>query len=377
VSYLDLNVVQIDLTAIAHNMAQLKGCLRKPTTGLMPVVKSDGYGHGMCEVARVAAKNGATALAVFDIKEAVLLRQAGFNVPILLISGILPEDSDIAVAYGLTVGVTDIAILNVLESACNGLDKTVRIHLKIDTGMSRMGLSETELSYILQRIHMWRHLEFEGIYSHIACADCVEHSLNEIQLRRFSQAREMFIAHLGRTPFSHMANAAAATLIPDTQFDAIRPGIAVYGGYPSQQQYLHSVLDLKPAMSYYSRIIAIREVEAGVSVSYGARFAVTKPSRLAVVPVGYDCGYMRTMSGKAQVIVRGRRCQVAGTICMRSMMVDVTDIVNVSIGDKVTLLGGDQNDRITIEEMAGWAGTINYELLCLLGTRNRRIYKER
>lgn len=375
-SFSDLNVIEIDLSAIAHNITQLKSCLLRLDTGIMPVVKSDGYGHGMVEVARVAVKSGATALAVFDVKEAVTLRKAGFDVPILLISGILPEDVEAVVAHGITVGVPDVKILNELEVVCKRIDKRAKVHLKIDTGMSRMGLTESELFFVLQNVSMWQHVAIEGLFSHMACADCIEHPLNAMQIERFNQACKAFEVHLGIKPFAHLANAAAAVLLPETQHDAIRPGIAIYGAYPVDANYLQNILQFKPAMSFCSRIVALREVESGASVSYGARFAATKPAKLAVVPVGYDCGYMRAMSGKAHALVRGRRCRVAGTICMRSMMLDVTDVPDVAVGDAVTLLGGDGQNRITIEEMASWAGTINYELLCLLGTRNKRVYKE-
>ena len=371
-SYQDLNRVEIDLAAISFNLRAIKGLLG-PGVGIIAVVKSDAYGHGMAEVAeRLLSAGGVSALAVFDINEAARLRETGVGAPILLLSGAPPGDEEGCLELGLICGVHCRSMLDSLELKARKSGKTALVHLKIDTGMGRMGFAVEEFLDIVKGRGRWPHIEMSGLYSHLSSADEPDDPLNREQLEAFA-----FMLQRSRkmewTPrVAHLANSAGIVHFKDAHFDAVRPGLAIYGAYPGGASM--DRIKLEPAMSLKSKVISVRRLPAGTPVSYGHSFVTNRASDVAVVPIGYDDGYSRALSGRAEVLIRGRRLPVLGRICMKSMMVDVTDVPGVSPGEDVVLLGRQGDGEITIEELAVLAGTISYELLCLLGTRNKRYF---
>ncbi len=370
---LNSNRVCVDLDALEKNLQALKECLASPSTGIMAVVKSDAYGHGLLEVSRALESLGVWGLGISEIEEAFALREAGVSLPIVLLSGICPGTEDDVVHLNLITGVPDLHTLNMLERAASRADRHIQVHIKVDTGMGRFGLTADELEMVSRSLASWPHLKFSGLYSHLSAADDPEDLFTQEQIKRFRAMLDT-IRSAGWNPrFIHLANSAGLIHFPETHFNLVRPGIALYGSYPGRSS--EDSVSLQPVMSFKSRIISIRDVPAGYPVSYGHTWHTERASRIAVIPVGYDDGYLRSLSSKARVIIRGKLCPVIGRICMKAMMVDVTGVDNLYMGDEVILLGSQEGMSVRAEELAGWADTISYELLCLLGTRNRRYFK--
>ncbi len=369
------NYIKIDLKAIEHNFRTLKSLLVDTRVGIIAVVKSDAYGHGMLEVSQVLERTGAWGFGISEIEEAIALRNGGIDLPILLMAGLPPGAEREALALDLTPGITDLASLDRLESVAAREDKTCKIHLKVDTGMGRMGFLPNELFEIVRDLGRWPHLRPEGLYSHLSSADDPSDTFNETQLNTFASVLKE-VRGMGWSPLLvHLANSAGLIHFPSAHYDLVRPGLAIYGSYPGPQS--RKLLELRPAMSFYSKIVAVRHLPKGASVSYGHSFHTRSPSRVAVVPVGYDDGYLRSLSNRAWVLIRERRCPVIGRICMKAFMVDVSMLEGVRPGEEVVLLGRQGIEAITAEELAQWGNTISYEILCLLGTRNKRFFKRR
>lgn len=377
-SYQNLNRIEIDIAALSHNFKALK-LIAGQTTDVIAVVKSDAYGHGLVEVAAQLALDGASTFAVFDINEAAILRRAGITTPILLLSGIASGDEEGCLELGLICGVTSSPMLDALEREAKGRGKKAHVHLKVDTGMGRVGFDDKGLFCIVRERGRWPHIEMQGLYSHLSSADEPDDPVNKGQIAAFSQMIEGVRSIGWRPKIVHLANSAGLIHFHEARFNAVRPGLALYGAYPGEES--KGRILLKPVMGLQSRVISVKCLPRGATVSYGHTFVTRRASEIAVIPVGYDDGYPRALSGRTQVLIRGRRLPVVGRICMKSMMVDVTDLNGVSPGEEVVLLGRqwahDGTDEITIEELAGRAGTISYELLCLLGTRNRRYFIKR
>jgi alanine racemase len=371
-SYKDLNRIEIDLAALSHNFRALKS-MAGWSTGVIAVVKSDAYGHGLIEVARQLTLDGTSAFAVFDLYEAAILRKAGITAPILLLSGIAPGDEEGCLELGLICGVTSSPMLDALEREAKRRGKKACVHLKTDTGMGRVGFDKKELFCIVKGRERWPDIDMLGLYSHLSSADEPDDPVNKAQISAFRHMIEE-VERIGWHPeVIHLANSAGLIHFQDARFNAVRPGLALYGGYPGKNSI--GRIRLEPVMGLKSRVISVKRLPSGAAVSYGHTFVTGRASEIAVIPVGYDDGYPRALSGKAEVLIRGRRLPVLGRICMKSMMVDVTDINGAAPGEEVVLLGRQGDDEITIEELAGKAGTISYELFCLLGTRNRRHFK--
>lgn len=371
--YQDLNRIVIDLAALSHNLAALKS-MAGPETGVIAVVKSDAYGHGLVDVAgRLAMDVGVSAFAVFDLNEAVILRESGITAPVFLLSGIAPGDEKGCIDLGLICGVTSYDMLDMLEREANIRGKKALAHLKVDTGMGRIGFDEKGFFSVVNGRGRWPHIEMRGLYSHLSSADEPDDPVNKVQIATFHRMIDG-VRRIGWRPeVIHLANSAGLIHFADARFNAVRPGLALYGAYPGESS--RRCIRLKPVMAFKSRVISVKRLPQGAGVSYGHTFVTGRPSEIAVIPVGYDDGYPRSLSGRAEVLIRGRRMPVVGRICMKSMMVDVTDMNGVSPGEDVAILGRQGDDEITIEELAALAGTISYELLCLLGTRSRRHFK--
>ena len=366
------NKVEIDLEALEHNFRVLEALLSGSGARMLAVVKSDAYGHGIVEVSKALEALGAWGFGISEIEEGHILRDAGISSPILLMSGLCPGTEDEVIKLDLITGIPDKALLNALERAAAKAGRRARVHLKVDTGMGRLGLSGSEFQEVLNERSAWPHLEFQGIFSHFSAADTPEDPLNQEQIDRFTRMLRM-AEHGGWIPDAvHMANSAGLIHFPQARFNLARPGIALYGAYPGDASR-HKV-NLRPVMSFKSKVISLKDVPEGFTVSYGHTFVTARASRIGVVPVGYDDGYPRRLSNRGRVLVRGRSCPVVGRICMKALMVDLTGVDGASTGDDVVLLGSQHGATITVEEVAQWADTISYELLCLLGTRNQRRY---
>ena len=373
-SYTDLNRIEIDLTAVRHNFTVLNGFLKNTGARIMAVVKSDAYGHVLLEVGQVLESAGVWGFGVSEVEEAISLREGRITAPILFLSGLPPGAEKEVMALDLIPGVTDVSSLDTLERVASMRDGTCRVHLKVDTGMGRLGFSPDGLCEVVKELRQWPHLCFEGLYSHLASADDPLDPFNTVQLNTFASVLDQ-VKGIGWKPLTiHLANSAGMIHFPSAHYDLVRPGLAIYGSYPGPQS--QKSLELRPVMSFRSEIVSIRNLAEGSPVSYGHSFYTKRPSRIAVVPVGYDDGYLRSMSNRSIVLIRGRRCPVVGSICMKSFMVDVSMLDGVTPGEEAVLLGRQGDEIITAEDLAQWSGTISYELLCLLGSRNKRFFRD-
>lgn len=367
-----LTWAEIDLKAISHNLRQIKARVKPDGAHIMAVVKDNAYGHGAVEVSRVAAHVPAQMLGVALVQEALELRQAGINLPILALCCILPEQVEEVVLHDITQTVCDLKICEALSKAASRLGKPARIHIKIDTGMGRIGVRYDRAIELVKDIARIPYLTMAGIFTHFAAAGTDE-SFTGLQLKRFNYV----VSHLKdmdiRIPLRHAANSDAVLARPDSYFDLVRPGLMIYGLYPSG---LPHGMKLKPALSLKTRVVYLKEVPAGWDISYGRTYRTKKPSIIASLAIGYGHGYSRKMSNSGEAIVRGAKAPIIGAVCMDQCLCDVTHIPGVSIGDEAVLIGRQGNEEITADDVAQKAGTISYEILCAISTRVPRIHKQ-
>ncbi len=369
------SVIKIDLSAASDNFSLLNSLMEPGGGALMPVIKSDAYGHGMKRIAAELKKKPVWGFGVYECSEAEVLRKHGLQNRIFLLSGLLADSPLRALELSLTVGIVKIRELTDLDEAarCHGV--MVPVHLKADTGMGRFGLAPEELLEAARRRNRWPNLIFEGLYTHMASADAPEDPFNKKQIERFVQLLRSVRDAGWKPELVHMANSAALVHLPETRFNLARPGIAIYGSLPSPGAKA-PYPGLRPVMSFTSRLIQVRSFLAGDSFSYGHTFTAAGKMLIGLVPVGYDNGYPRSLSNRAHVLVGGKRCPVVGNICMKALLVDLTGAAGIHEGEEVILLGRSGGEQIFIEELSQKAGTISYELLCLLGKLNRRIILE-
>lgn len=364
---------EIDLGAIAHNIKQIKGLL-KPGTQMMAVVKAGAYGHGALPVARVALANGAARLAVAILNEALALREGGVTAPILILGYTPEEQAELLVAHDITQTVFTMEMARALSAAAVKAGKTAKVHLKVDTGMSRIGVTPEEAPDFAAALADLPGLEVEGAFTHMATADETDKSFTRRQFGRFMQAMDGIAARGVNIPVKHAANSATTLELPEMHLDLVRPGIIIYGLWPSAE--VKRIIDLKPAMQLKAKIAYVKEVPAGTSVSYGRKFTTTGPARIATLPIGYADGWSRLLSNKAEVLIHGRRAPLIGRVCMDQCMVEVTGIPQVQAGDEAVLFGRQGDQFLPVEEVAAKMGTINYELVCLISKRVPRVYVE-
>jgi alanine racemase len=360
------NWVEIDLDALRHNAHVLAAHVAPAR--LVGVIKAGAYGHGALEIAQTLEKLPSVAmLGVASVDEARWLRENGIAAPILLLSAILPEEAPEVVRLGLTATVWTNEVASTLNSAAAKENRRVSIHFKVDTGMSRLGASWCDATRAFREIVTYRHLEIAGIYTHFACAD-EDTDLTDLQLQRFQE----FCAEIPPQPnlLRHASNSAGALRYRAAHFDLVRPGLALYGAHPCRD--LGPDLDLRPVMTWKARITALKQVPRGQSVSYGATWTAPRDSQIAVVPVGYADGYLRSLSNRGEVFLNEQRCPVVGRVTMDQIMVDVTGFSS-QIGDVVTVFG----QNLPVEDVAAQAQTISYELLCAVSGRVPRVYLHR
>jgi alanine racemase len=340
------------------------------TPGIVAVVKANAYGHGAAAVSRALEDAGAKLLACADIEEAIVLREAGVTAEILVFGALGVSDVDGVFEYNLTPTVSTPGAGRSLQAAAAQRNVPLRCHLKIDTGMNRLGLRHDNLEFTLPELIASRNLEIVAVYTHFATADDPDLPLFQTQRERFEQVLAR-LPQLGITPqIRHAANSAATLRDSRVWYDLVRPGLMMYGVIPPP---LASTIPLAPVMSLRSRIVAVKGVRVDEIVGYGARWTVPKAGRIAVVPAGYADGLDRRMAGTCSVLIRGKRAPIVGAVNMDMMTVDVSD-VKVETGDEVVIIGAQEDDRIDVREIAAAIGTNPYEVLCRVGTRIERIY---
>ena len=364
---------EIDLDAIAHNLKGIRRITDK-NAKIICVVKADAYGHGFFEIAKTLKENGADAFAVATFDEAKQLREKGFNDIILILGYTNKLYADVLVKYDISVAVSDYDFAKALSDTAVSQNKKARIHIKIDTGMSRIGFGcEDSHIDLIEKICTLPNISCEGIFSHFACADEKDRTMTDTQFNAFKKVCDALKMRGIEFTYRHICNSAGVIEYPEYHLDMVRPGIILYGCYPSEDVD-KSKLDLIPAMTVKSRITRIETKTKDTPVSYGATYKTEKDTKIATVPIGYADGYLRSLSGKAKMWLRGKKVPVLGRICMDQCMIDVSSVNNINVGDEITIFGNGGNSGVTATELAKDAGTINYELLCAVGNRTPRIY---
>lgn len=364
--------LEVDLAAIRENIMRFHD-LCGPKVQIMPAVKGDAYGHGAVAVARAALQAGCTRLAIATALEGEELRAAGIEAPLQILGASLPEEVPSAVAHGLTFSLHDVTLAELVSVEAVRQRKTVKVHIKVDTGMGRLGILPEKVVDAAVEISRLPGLELEGAFMHFA--DAADEAYSKQQLKRFNAALAAFDAAGVHIKIRHAASSVAAVLYADARFDMVRPGAGIYGFH--DPEWLHDVLPLVPALSWKSLVIQVKDYPPGSSLGYSRTFVTRRPTRIAVLPVGYADGYPRACSNHASVLVEGVPAPVVGTISMDYTMVDVTDLPEVAIGTEVTLIGESGDNRVTVEELARHAGTIPYIVTCGLGRRPGRVYVDR
>ena len=363
---------EVDLGAIAYNYHQLRQ-LAPPSVKFLTVVKADAYGHGAIPVSKKLEELGADFFGVATVTEGAELRNARIKTPILVLSGIYQEEVEDVLAYQLTPMVYRLEIAEVLSTTAKKKGKKIPIHIKVDTGMGRIGVLAKEAAAFVNRLRKFENLEIEGIASHFSTADGGNSSFAEEQLQRFARTLEEMKKVDIDPPFCHIANSAALVNLPAAHFTLVRPGIMLYGSYPSPS--LKDKVSLRQVMSWKSLIADLKKVPGGYPISYGRTFITQRPSLIAAIPVGYADGYNRLFSNCGEILIKGMRAPVVGRVCMDWTMVDVTNIPGVAVGDEVVLMGSQLGQEITPEALGERIGTISYEILCSVGKRVPRIYR--
>jgi alanine racemase len=364
---------EINLDNLIHNMREIKR-LSIAETKVMAVIKADGYGHGATKIAQVLLDNGADALAVAVLDEAIELRQAGIIAPIFILGYTQPERSEEVVKYDLEQSIFSFESAEALSKAAKAQNKTVSVHVKIDTGMGRVGLQpDNESVEIIKEISNLASLKIKGIFTHFATADEINKNYTQMQFDKFNWICTKLEEQGIKIEVKHCGNSATIIDLPTMHLNMVRAGIMMYGLAPSNEVMLNK-LELKQVMSLKVRITHIKEIEAGQSVSYGRRFTADKKTMIASLPIGYADGYTRLLTGKAEALVKGQRVPVVGSICMDQCMIDVTGIEDVKVGDEVVLFGHQGEEYISIDEVAKKLGTINYEIVCMISRRIPRVY---
>ena len=380
-----LTWAEIDIGTLAHNYRELRR-VTASSAAMMAVVKADGYGHGAPQVARVALENGADLLAVARMGEAVRLREAGISAPILLFGHSLPAYVDILASQDIRASLNSLDGARSISAEAVRRKKTIKAHIKIDTGMGRLGLMVDDIAVQtvsgkqfnraikdILTITTLPGIEVEGIFTHFANADSRDKDHAMIQLSRFKKLLDSLKKHSFRVKYRHAANSAAIIEMPASHLDLVRPGIAQYGLWPSDEVDKRRI-DLRPVMSIKSRVIHVKEVGVDFAVSYGSTHVTSRPTRIATIPIGYADGYDRILSSKGHMLVRGMRAPIIGRVCMDLTMIDVGHVPDVRLEDEVVILGSQGDETISADEIAKRVGTINYEIVSSLTSRVPCVY---
>lgn len=360
---------EIDLRAIAHNLQQIRA--KVAPAGIMAVVKANAYGHGALEVARAALASGATHLAVALVEEGIELRAAGVKAPILVFGGTVPEQAPLFLEHDLIATVYERQGAGALAQAAQRAGKSARLHVKVDTGMGRVGVAWEEALPFLNWLAGERGLQIDGIYTHFATSDDKDKAFAELQLARFAEVAEGVEA-MGLRVLRHAANSGAILDLPGSYFDLVRPGVMMYGYYPSP--YTSRSVPLRPAMTLKSRVLYVKRVERGTSVSYGRQFIAAQETTIATLPVGYADGYNRLLSNRGEVLIRGRKYPVVGRVCMDQIMVDLGPESDIHPGEEVVLFGRQGDQEVSVYSICEKLQTIPYEVTCWVSARVPRVH---
>ncbi|MBU4227726.1 alanine racemase [bacterium] len=353
--------IEIDLDAIAQNVRNIKKLIGEKKE-LMAVVKGNGYGHDILEISSLVLKNGATRLAVARLEEGIFLRKAGIAVPILVLGLTLEQQVELLVSYNITPAVCKYETMEKLSKFAVKEDKTVKVHIKVDTGMGRIGIFPNHVLNFIKKVKALKNIEIEGIFTHFSVADEKDKTYTEVQFKKFIEVLTILEKEGIRIPVKHVGNSATLLDLPHMWLDLVRPGISVYGLYPSRE--VQKTVKLIPAHTFKTRIVFLKELLAGEYISYGRTYTTQqKRTVVASLPVGYADGYNRLLSNQGEVLVRGKRFPIIGRVCMDQTMVDVTNLPQVEIGDEVVLWGRQGQEEITVEEIADKIKTINYEVV--------------
>jgi alanine racemase len=358
-------IAEVDLRALSHNLRVVK----KKTGGkdIMAVVKANAYGHGALEISKHLIKKGTQKLGVAFTEEAIALRESGIDIPITVFFD--RDNIDECIRYKLTPTVFELSSARKLDAKARKLNKKIPVHIKVDTGMGRIGFTLDSALKEIAAIASLKNLEPEGLMSHFSDADLKDKKFANLQLKNFRSLIRSLEEKKITFKHHHMANSAAVLSMPDAHLDMVRPGIMLYGyGY-------HGVRGLKPVLSLKSNILLLKTVPMGTPISYGRTFITKRRSTIATIPLGYADGYSRKLSNKGEVLIKGKRAPVVGRVCMDTIMVDVTDIPDVNYKNKAVIIGSQGKEKITAEEIADKTGTIPYEVLTSIGQRVKRVYR--
>ncbi len=352
---------EVNLDAIAQNVRNIKKLIGEKKE-LMAVVKGNAYGHDILEVSSVVLNNGATRLAVARLEEGIFLRKASVTVPILILGLTLKQQAELLVSYNITPAVCEYGMIEKLSESAIKKDKVVKVHLKVDTGMGRIGIFSHDILRFIKKIRTLKNVEIEGIFTHFSVADEKNKTYTEEQFKKFMEVLTLLEKEEIKIPIKHVGNSATLLDLPHMWLNLVRPGISIYGLYPSTE--VQKTVKLIPAHSFKTRIVFLKELSAGEYISYGRTYTtIKKRTKVASLPVGYADGYNRLLSNQGEVLVRGRRFPIIGRICMGQCMIDVSSLLEVKIGDEVVLWGRQGEEEITVEEIADKVGTINYEIV--------------
>lgn len=365
---------KIDLDAIAYNMEQMKQNIR-PETKVMAVIKADGYGHGAVQIAEMMERwNYIWGFAVATLDEAVVLRTEGIQKPILVLGCVFPDQYMEMLKHEIRMNIYTEEMAESISRMAAREGKTAYMHIKLDTGMSRLGFGINEQSAeTIKRISKMPNVNMEGIFTHFTKADEKDKSFTKKQIQEFVWMTERLKEKNVRFTYEHCSNSAGIIDVPEANFDIVRAGISTYGLYPSEEVDKTNV-KLKPALALKSHVAFVKEIERGTPVSYGGTFVAKEKMKIATIPVGYADGYPRSLSNKGYVLIRGKKAPILGRVCMDQFMVNVTQIEGVSFGDKVTMIGKDGNEILPVEVLSELSGRFNYEFVCDLGKRIPRVY---
>jgi len=379
---------EINLDAFRYNLRTIKSLVGR-STETMAIIKADAYGHGATQCARAAIQEGIKYLGVGIIQEGIELRESGITSPILILGGVYPDELSELIYYNLSTSLSTLALAKAISKEAEQSKKKISVHIKIDTGMGRLGVQCEDFSDLLEHVMSYKNIIIEGFFTHLANADDADPKISQEQIVKFSnilnilETKKFSKLHNSSQPILiHSANSAGLLRYPESRFNLVRPGISLYGSLPSP--ILKPVLNLikknnypalRPVMSWKTKIIQIQTLRKGVPLSYGGTYITQKnKSRVAILPVGYADGLNRRLSNKIEFLVKGTRVKQIGTICMDMCLIDVTKLPNVDMGEEVVILGSQGKDSIPIEELAAKAETIPYEIFCGISKRVPRIY---
>ena len=363
--------VEVDLNVLKENFKLIKKHIGN--VKIMPVLKANAYGHGLVRIAQFYSEMKVDYLGVAVVEEGILLREKGIKLPILVLGGIWGNQIPLFLKHDLTITASSIDKLKQIDETAEQMKIKAKVHLKIDTGMERLGVHYYNAENFLEAAYKCKNLKVEGIFSHFANSESKDLTYSKLQLERFNEVLSYFEKHSIEPPLRHISNSGGILQLPEANFDMVRPGIMLFGVYPSKE--VKRTVEIKPALTWKSLVVYFKVIKPDHPVGYGSTWQTDHNVRAVTVPVGYGDGYLRSMFNKAEVIINGKRYPVIGNISMDQIVVNLEQ-ASAYNGDEVILLGSDGKNSITCEEMAEWAGTIPYEILTNINTRVPRVYKK-